>query len=158
MDYLVYINVFFAGFAIAMAILPSSSHTSSSHKSVEQYYNLLYEHIDSIKKSVSSIRGMIQEDRIQRIKDCEKQMIQLASLSGVQEQLDYRIRKIEELALGELTRLNAENMELKSNQLRLRNQLDLTDKMLLRQRRPNGGQDKNDPPVSNGKNCEGSAR
>lgn len=158
MDYLVYINVFFAGFAIAMAILPSSSHTSSSHKSVEQYYNLLYEHIDSIKKSVSSIRGMIQEDRIQRIKDCEKQMIQLASLSGVQEQLDHRIRKIEELALGELTRLNAENMELKSNQLRLRNQLDLTDKMLLRQRRPNGGQDKNDPPVSNGKNCEGSAR
>ena len=158
MDYLVYINVFFAGFAIAMAILPSSSHTRSSQKSVEQYYNLLYEHIDSIKKSVSSIRGMIQEDRIQRIKDCEKQMIQLASLSGVQEQLDHRIRKIEELALGELTRLNAENMELKSNQLRLRNQLDLTDKMLLRQRRPNGGQNKNDPPVSNGKNCEGSVR
>lgn len=158
MDYLVYINVFFAGFAIAMAILPSSSHTSSSHKSVEQYYNLLYEHIDNIKKSVSSIRGMIQEDRMQRIKDCEEQMIQLASLSGVQEQLDHRIRKIEELALGELTRLNAENMELKSNQLRLRNQLDLTDKMLLRQRRPNGGQNKNDPSVSNGKNCEGSAR
>lgn len=158
MDYLVYINVFFAGFAIAMAILPSSSHTSSSHKSVEQYYNLLYEHIDSIKKSVSSIRGMIQEDRIQRIKDCEKQMIQLASLSGVQEQLDHRIRKIEEHTLDDLCRLITENLELKAKQRQLLDQLDLTDKMLLRQRRPNGGQNKNDPPVSNGKNCEGSVR
>ena len=101
---------------------------------------------------------MIQEDRIQRIKDCEKQMIQLASLSGVQEQLDHRIRKIEEHTLDDLCRLITENLELKAKQRQLLDQLDLTDKMLLRQCRPNGGQNKNDPPVSNGKNCEGSVR
>lgn len=167
MEYLVYVTVFSAGFVLGWVILPFFVSTkSSSQTPVEQHYKLLLECNNSIllecrnsvKESVSSIRGMIQEDRIQRIKDCEKQMIQLASLSGVQEQLAHHIRKIEDLAVDELTRLNAENMELKSTQLRLRNQLELAGSMLPRQRQPNDRQDKNDSPISSRKNCEGGIR
>lgn len=86
---------------------------SSEHDSLSSEHKLLLERSADMKSSMSSMCGIIQEDRLQRTKDQAEQKIQYASLSDAQKHLDDHAREIGKFA-DEFRRLAAENTELKS--------------------------------------------